>query len=107
MTEIIKQDEAEAQKVRDRIAKDSKNQLKYIMETRKGHQAEKNRKNQAQKSGKGIHALLAQAKNRGKTAAARSEVIEAELAEKKKLWEARKRNTAKPRKKKPGQPKKK
>jgi flagellar hook-associated protein FlgK len=100
MTEIIKVD-GDTQAIRNRIAKTAKGQLKYIIETRKGHQAEKNRKNLALKSSKSIQSMLAQAKNRGKSAAARSEVIETELAEKKKLWEERKRTTAKPRKKNP------
>ena len=104
MAVIIKQD-GDTQAIRDRIARDSKKTLKYILETRAANEDKREKKQLGKKSSKGINALLARAKNKGKQAAERAEKIEEELAAKKAEWE-KKHGKSRPRRN-PGQAKKK
>ena len=66
------------QAIKDRIANEAKNKLKAILQSHGDKQKHQAKKFAAGKSRKGMHAMMAQAKNQNKASAARSEKIEEE-----------------------------
>ena len=78
MIEIIKED---TQVVKDRIAKEAKRKLQSILQSRSDKKKHSDKQFAAGKTRKGIHAMMAQAKNQSKVAAERSEQLAAEKLE--------------------------